>query len=196
MKIVLATSNPGKVREIKEILSEHEIVSMKEEGFTQDIIEDGKTFEENALIKARAIHKATGLPTLADDSGYQIEEYNGWPGVETARMLGPDKATNDFSEERNEYILNKMKGLPKERRKAKHVTCIAYIDKNGNEVITLGEENGYIAEFPRGKNGFAFDPIFELEDGRTSAELTKEEKNSISSRRRALEKMKNYIKEN
>ncbi len=194
MKIVVASTNIGKIREIKQILNEHEIISMKEAGFDEEIIEDGNTFEENALIKARQVHKATKLPTLADDSGYEIEEYNGWPGVKTARILGEQKQTREFAEERNKYILEKMKGLPKQRRKAKHVTCMAYISQDGEEITKIGEENGYIAQIARGENGFDYDRIFEIEDGRTVAELTQEEKNKRSSRKKALEEIKKYLK--
>lgn len=188
-KIVAATSNEGKLKEIREILNEYEIISLKDINCEIEVEEDGKTFEENALKKAREIYKATKTPCIADDSGLCIEEYKGWPGVETARFLGKNKATNEYARERNEYILKKMKNLPKQKRKAKHVTCISYVDSE-NEYITIGEQPGYIAESPRGNNGFGFDEIFELENGKTMAEIPKDEKNKISSRKIALEKMR------
>lgn len=191
-KIIVATTNEGKLKEIKDILSEYEIISLKEINYKKEIKEEGKTFEENALKKARQIYKETQIPCIADDSGLCIEEYNGWPGVETARFLGKDKSTNKYARQRNEYILEKMKKLPKTRRKAKHITCISYVDSK-NEYIAIGEQPGYIAKSPKGNNGFGFDEIFELENGQTMAEITKEEKNKISSRKKALEKMKRKL---
>lgn len=192
MKILVASNNQGKVKEIQEILNEYEIISLKEINCEIDVVEDGKTFEENAIKKAQTIYNETKIPCIADDSGIEIEEYQGWPGVLTARFLGEDKQTNEYARQRNEYILEKMKNQPKERRKVKHVTCIAYCDENGIKVVR-GEQDGYIAEGFRGNNGFGFDEIFELLDGRTMAEILKEEKNKISSRKKALEKIKEQI---
>ncbi len=192
MKILVATNNEGKLKEIKEILSKHEIISLKEIECEIEVEEDGKTFEENAIKKAKTIYNKTKIPTLADDSGIEIEEYNGWPGVKTARFLGKDKSGNEYARERNEYILEKMKNLPKEKRKVKHITCIAYCDKSGEKVVR-GEQIGYIAKFPKGENGFGFDEIFELENGKTMAEIPKEEKNKISSRKKAIEQIREVI---
>lgn len=192
MQILVGTNNQGKLEEIKEILTEYEIISLKQAQCEIEIIEDGKNFEENAIKKAKAIYEATNMPCIADDSGIEIEEFNGWPGVLTARFLGKDKSTNEYARQRNEYILEKMRNLPKERRKVKHVTCIAYCNEKGTKVVR-GEEAGYIAEFPRGENGFGFDEIFEIEDGRTYAQIGKTEKNKISSRKKALEKIKEII---
>lgn len=192
MRILVATNNEGKLQEIKQILTEHEILSLKHINCEIEVEENGKTFEENAVKKAKEIYNQTKTPCIADDSGIEIEEFNGWPGVITARFLGKDKATNEYARQRNEYILEKMKDLPKERRKVKHVTCIAYCDKNGAKVAR-GEQEGYIATSPRGTNGFGFDEIFELPNGRTMAEISKEEKNKISSRKKALEKIKKQI---
>lgn len=192
MKILVASNNQGKIKEIQEILNEYEIISLKEINCEIDVVEDGKTFEENAIKKAKTIFNETKIPCIADDSGIEIEEFKGWPGVSTARFLGEDKQTNEYARERNEYILEKMKNLSKEKRKVKHVTCIAYCDENG-AIVVRGEQVGYIAENFRGDNGFGFDEIFELPDGRTMAEITKEEKNKISSRKKALEKIKKQI---
>lgn len=192
MKILIATNNEGKLQEIKQILTNYELISLKQINCTIEIEEDGKTFEENAIKKAQAIYNHTHIPCIADDSGIEIEEFNGWPGVITARFLGKNKATNEHARERNEYILEKMKNLPKEKRKVKHVTCIAYCDANGTKTA-IGEQQGYIATAPIGSNGFGFDEIFELPNGKTMAQISKEEKNQISSRKKALEKIKKGI---
>lgn len=192
MKIVVATNNEGKLNEIKQILCDYEIISLKEIECTIEVKEDGQTFEANAIKKAETIFNKTKIPCMADDSGIEIKEFNGWPGVKTARFLGENKATNEYSRERNEFILEKMKNMPKENRKVKHVTCIAYCDKNGTKVVR-GEQDGYIAQTFRGNEGFGFDEIFELPSGKTMAEISKEEKNRISSRKIALEKIKRII---
>lgn len=192
MKILIATNNEGKLKEIKEILKQYEIISLKEISYDIEVEENGKTFEENATKKAKTIYNQVKIPCIADDSGIEIEELGGFPGVLTARFLGKDKAGNEYARERNEYILKKMKDVPKERRKVKHITCIAYCDQNGVKVVR-GEEEGYIANSPKGENGFGFDEIFELENGKTYAEIGKEEKNKISSRKKALEKIKEVI---
>ena len=166
MKILVATKNEGKIKEIKEILKEYEIISLKEINCDIEVEENGKTFEENAKIKAKAIYNKT--------------------------KIGENKSGNEYSRERNEYILAKMKDIPKERRKAKHITCIAYCDKYGVKVVR-GEEEGYIANEPKGEGGFGFDEIFELENGKTYAQIGKEEKNKISSRKRALEKIREVV---
>lgn len=192
MKLLLATNNEGKLKEIKEILAEHEIISLKQIGCNIEVIEDGKTFEENAIKKATIIYNETKIPTIADDSGIEIEALGGWPGVKTARFLGEDKSGNEYARERNEYILQKMKNMPKEKRKVKHITCIAYCDQSGAKVVR-GEQSGYIALEPRGDNGFGFDEIFELSNEKTMAEIKKEEKNKISSRKKALENLTKYF---
>lgn len=192
MKILIATNNEGKLNEIKEILSEYEIVSLKEIKCEIEVEENGKTFEENAVKKAKTLYDATKIPTIADDSGLEIEELGGFPGVLTARFLGEDKSGNEYSRERNEYILQKMKNIPKERRMAKHVTCIAYCDEQEIKVVR-GEIEGYIANNPKGENGFGFDEIFQLENGKTYAEIGIEGKNKISSRKKALDKIREVI---
>lgn len=192
MKILVATNNQGKVEEIKQILKEYEIISLKEINCEIQIEEDGKTFEENAIKKASETYEKVKIPCIADDSGIEIEELNGWPGVRTARILGEEKSGNEYAHERNEYMLEKMKNIVGKKRKAKHITCIAYCDENGVK-IARGEQKGYIAISPKGENGFGFDEIFELEDGRTMGEISKEEKNQISSRKKALEKIRKII---
>lgn len=192
MKILAATTNKGKIEEIKEILKGIEIITLKDIKNTIEVIEDKDTFEENAQKKAKQYYKETKIPSLADDSGICIKEYNEWPGVETSRFLGEEKSGNEHSRERNQYILDKMRGLPKEKREVKYITTIAYFD--GRHLITKqGIISGYISENMRGENGFGFDEIFELEDGRTLGELNNLEKNEISSRKKALEKIKQEI---
>lgn len=187
-KIVVATNNKGKLKEIKEILNEYELLSLEEVGVNIKVKEDAKTFKGNALKKAREVFRATSKPSIADDSGLCIDILGGFQGVETARFLG-DKATQ---EDRNRYILEKMKEKNGEERKAKVVCDIAYVD-NKNEFVVEGVITGKIAKEERGDNGFGFDPIFELESGKTLAELSEYEKNEVSSRRIALEKLKRSL---
>mgnify|MGYP004673281923 CR=1 FL=1 len=184
-KILAATNNQGKIREIKEILSDYEIISLKEINCEIEIEEDGKTFEENAMKKAKAIFELTHIPCIADDSGICVDKLNGWPGVHTARFLGK-KASQ---EERNLAIINKVNEGDAENRKARVNCTIAYVDKD-IEYIASGEITGDITKEPRGNNGFGFDSIFELESGKTLAELTNEEKNNVSSRKIALNRLK------
>lgn len=191
-KIVIATNNPGKLKEIKEILQEYEILSLKDVNCQVEVIEDQDTFEGNSLKKAKEISEMLHMPCIADDSGLCIDVFDGWPGVYTARFLGK----NTTAKQRNTYILEKMKELEGEKRKASVKCCIAYYE-NGNYVIGKGEIQGWIAKEARGDNGFGFDEIFELEDGRTYAELSAQEKNKISHRKLALQdllkKMRNHI---
>lgn len=192
MKILVASGNKEKAKEIQEILNEWDIITLNDIKNTIEVIEDGKTFEENAKKKAKEIYEKTKIPCLADDSGICIKEYDGWPGVKTARFLGEEKASNQYARQRNEYILEKMQGLKREKRKVDYITVIAYYD--GTEFkIGTGILSGYIATIYRGENGFGFDEIFELEDGITLAELEKTEKNVISSRKKALEEIKRQI---
>lgn len=181
--IVMASGNSGKIKEAQEILNEYKIIPMKELGIDIDVEEDKETFVGNAIKKAETIAKELNdKMCLADDSGIEIEYLNGFPGVHTKRWLdGTDR-------ERNLAILDKLQGVPKEKRNIKFITAIALSD--GNKTISVEASiDGYVAENPRGENGFGFDEIFELEDGRTLAELSNEEKNEISARRKALEKL-------
>ena len=181
--IVMASGNRGKIKEAQEILKEYKIIPMKELGINIDVEEDKETFIENATKKAEVIAKELNdKMCLADDSGIEIEYLDGFPGVHTKRWL------NGTDRERNLAILDKLKGVPKDKRKIKFITAIALSD--GNRTISVEASiDGYVAESPRGENGFGFDEIFELENGRTLAELSNEEKNEISARRKALEKL-------
>ena len=186
-KIVLASNNKGKIKEAQEILKDYEIISMSDAGINIDVEEDQDTFERNAKKKAETIaKKLEGRMCIADDSGIEIEYLDGFPGVRTKRWFeGTDR-------ERNEAIIEKLKGVPHEKRKIKFITALTLADcKKTNTVI--GSMEGYVAECPRGENGFGFDEIFELENGKTLAELSSEEKNEISSRRKALEALREYM---
>ena len=187
-KIIVATNNKGKLKEIREILTDYELLSLEEVGINVKVKEDENTFRGNSLKKANEIFKVANMPCIADDSGLCIDVFDGWPGVETARFLG-DKASQ---EDRNKYILEKMKDKSGEERNAKVVCDIAYVD-NENTTVVEGIIEGKISKEERGSNGFGFDSIFELKDGRTLAELSEKEKNDVSSRRIALEKLKNKL---
>lgn len=186
-EIIIASDNAGKIKEAQEILKDYKIIPMKELGITIEIEEDQETFEGNAIKKAETIAKNTnGKMCIADDSGIEIEYLNGFPGVYTKRWhVGTDR-------ERNLAIIEKLKNIPKEQRKIKFVTAIAL--SNGKETISaIGEIIGYVTETVRGNNGFGFDEIFELESGKTLAEISGEEKNEISARRKALEEIKKKL---
>ena len=190
-EIVIASSNKGKIKEIQEILSNYKIISLKELNINLDIEieENEKTFLENAIKKATEISKnLNGKLCIADDSGIEIEYLNGFPGVHTKRwMEGTDR-------QRNLAILDKLQGVPKDKRKITFTTAMALT--NGRDLITAeGKIDGYVSENIRGENGFGFDEIFELENGKTLAELSNNEKNEISSRKKALEILKEKLKQ-
>ena len=191
-KIVFATTNAGKIKEIKEILADFdvEVASMKEMNITADIEENGATFEENSLIKARAVSKLTGLPALADDSGLEVDYLNGEPGIYSARYLGRD---TDY-DYKNNYIIDKLKEAKGEERSARFVCVISLVLPDGREFVKKGVMEGRIGYEIKGENGFGYDPIFFLpEYGKTSAEISAEEKNKISHRGKALSAMKELI---
>ncbi len=190
--IVFATGNKGKMREIRMILADlgYQILSMKEAGIETDIVEDGKTFEENALIKAETIAKETGTIVLADDSGLEIDYFDKAPGVHSARYLGEDTPY----EIKNQTILEKMAGVDESLRTARFVCVIAAVFPDGTKKTIRGTMEGRIAYESKGENGFGYDPIFYLPEYQcTSAELSLEEKNKISHRGKALEEMRDYL---
>ena len=187
-EIVIATNNQGKLKELKEILAEYELLTLKDVNCKIEVEEDQETFEGNSKKKAKEISKVTGKPAIADDSGLCIEAFQGWPGVYTARFLG-EKASQ---EERNQAILEKMKNLKGKQRKAKVVCVITYCE-NGKCILAKGEIEGKIAIEPRGENGFGFDSIFELDNGKTYAQLSEREKNTMSHRKRAIENLKKQL---
>lgn len=194
-RIVFATGNADKMVEIREILKDlgMEILSMKEAGVNPEIVEDGSTFEENALIKARAVH--TFLPddiVMADDSGLEIDYLNKEPGIYSARYMGEDTSYDV----KNGELLRRMEGVPDEKRTARFVCAIAAVFPDGEEKTALGTIEGRVGYEIKGEHGFGYDPIFYLpEYGCTTAELPPEKKNEISHRGRGLQQMKKMIEE-
>ena len=181
MKIIAATSNKGKIREIKKIFSEFEIISMKEAGIDIEIEENGKTFEENALIKARTVAKLTNSIALSDDSGLCVDALSGAPGIYSARYAGE----NATDEERVKKLLSVLEN--EENRTAKFISAVALVYPDGKELTALGEVFGKIGYSPSGENGFGYDPVFISDElGKTFADASDDEKNSISHRKRAL----------
>ena len=185
-KILVASNNKGKINEIKEIFKEFEIYSLKDLGIKVDVEEDSTTFWGNALKKAKEIAKnlEEDMLVLADDSGLCIDSLGGFPGVKTKRWMdGTDR-------DRNLGLIKKLEGIDK--RECKFITAIAVADKKGSKAV---EEiiQGKIALSPKGENGFGFDEIFVLDNGKTLAELSDKEKNQISARKKALEKMRKRI---
>ena len=193
-KIVFATGNEGKMREVRLILADlgMEILSMKEAGANPDIVENGKTFGENAQIKAQAVWEQTGGIVLADDSGLVIDYLNGEPGIYSARYMGEDTSY----EIKNQALIDRLTGVEGEDRSARFVCNIAAVLPDGQVVHTEETMEGLIAMEPAGDGGFGYDPILYLpEYGKTSAEISIEEKNRISHRGKALEAMKVKLKE-
>ena len=194
LKLIIATSNKDKVREIGEILKDTHFtaVSMHEEGLDPDIVEDGKTFEENALIKARAVHElAEDCYVMADDSGLCIDALDGAPGIYSARFCGE----NSTYPEKFAKIFEMLKDVPEEKRTAKFVCSIAVVRPDGTDFTVRGEVCGILHEKPAGDGGFGYDPIFYVpEFGMTTAQMAKEQKNSISHRGKALRAMAEKLK--
>lgn len=191
-KLIFATSNAGKMKEIREILKDLdvEILSMKEAGIDVDIVEDGKTFEENARIKARAIRDLAGCLVLADDSGLEVDALNKEPGIYSARYMGED-TPYDL---KNANIIERLSGLTGSERSARFVCVIAAAFPDGTEKTRRATIEGQIALAPAGENGFGYDPIFYVpEYGCTTAQLSSEQKNEISHRGKALRAMKEVL---
>lgn len=191
-RLVFATSNEGKMKEIRMILGDldYEILSMKEAGIDVDIVEDGKTFEENAIIKATEISKIANCVVLADDSGLEVDAMDKMPGIYSARYLGEDTPYSV----KNQTIIDNLAGLPDEKRTARFVCAIAAVFPDGRVVTKRGTIEGIIGYEERGENGFGYDPIFFVpEYGKTTAELSPEEKNKISHRGKALEMIKEEL---
>ena len=191
-KLVFATGNEGKMKEIRMILGDldYEILSMKEAGIDVDIVEDGKTFEENAIIKATEISKIANCVVLADDSGLEVDYMDKMPGIYSARWMGEDTPYS----EKNQAIIDKLSGAPDEKRTARFVCAIAAAFPDGRVVTKRGTIEGIIGYEPKGENGFGYDPIFFVpEFGKTTAQLSPEEKNKISHRGKALEMIKEEL---
>ncbi len=192
-KIIFATGNANKMREIREILGEdkYDIQSMKEAGINVDIVEDGTTFEENSLIKARAVAGfAKDAIVLADDSGLEIDALNKEPGIYSARYMGEDTSYDI----KNANLIERLEGVKKEDRSARFVCAVSAVFPDGKEACVRGTIEGYIGYEPMGANGFGYDPIFYLWDKDVStASLSPEDKNAISHRGKALRMIKEEI---
>ncbi|MCJ7740305.1 RdgB/HAM1 family non-canonical purine NTP pyrophosphatase [Candidatus Microgenomates bacterium] len=190
-QLVIATRNKGKIREIRKILSDIpvKILSLDDVGFRRELKETGKTYEENARIKAETVGKKTGLLTLGEDSGLEIDALGGKPGLYSARHR---KGTDT---DKLNKLLRDLKGFPKEKRTAKYVAVVAvYNPQNKKTYVFKGESHGQITDKPQGTNGFGYDPIFYNFDlGKTNAQAFEEEKNRVSHRARALEKAKRML---
>ena len=186
--MIFASNNKGKLREIREIFDEYEVKSLNEAGINIDVEEDQDSFYGNALKKAKEIYEIAKEPVVADDSGLSIDIFEGWPGVLTHRFMG-EEATDD---DRNNAILDKMKNYKDDERAAKVICNLVYYDGT-NIIVGEGILEGRIPEIRRGTNGFGFDDVFELENGRTLAELSSEEKNKISARYLAAVDLKNKL---
>lgn len=192
-KIIFATGNENKMKEIRQILGDMdvEILSMKQAGISADIVEDGTTFEENAIIKAKAIAEMTQEIVLADDSGLEIDYINKEPGIYSARYMGEDTSYHI----KNQNLIDRLKDAKEEERTARFVCAIAAAFPNGEVLTTIGTIEGRIAYEEKGENGFGYDPIFYVpEYGCTTAELSEEAKNDISHRGNALRAMKEKLK--
>ncbi len=191
MKIVVASGNKAKLREIAQIFQGYEIVSMQEAGFTDDIEENGSTFEENALIKARAVSRALGVNALADDSGICVEALGGAPGVHSARFCGRhgDDAAN------NALLLEKLKDVPQDRRRAYFESCVALSFADGREITASGRTYGRILEKAEGEGGFGYDPLFYSDElGMSFGLASAEQKNAVSHRGKALAALAEKLK--
>ena len=192
-KVIFATGNEGKMREIREILGDLDIqlLSLKDAGIQANIVEDGKTFEENAQIKARAVCSLTGEIVLADDSGLEIDYLNKEPGIYSARYMGEDTSYRI----KNVNLIERLNGVPDEKRTARFVCAIAAAFPDGTMKTVRATMEGRIGYEEKGENGFGYDPIFWLpEYGCTSAELSMEEKNKISHRGKALRLIKDELR--
>lgn len=194
-RMIFATGNVGKMREIRMILEDlgTEIFSMKEMGISgDDIVEDGDTYEENALIKARAVAAVVpGDIVLADDSGLEVDWLNGEPGVFSARYLGEDTPYSI----KNTNLINRLHGVPEEKRTARFVCAIAAVLPDGRELTARAAIEGRIGYEEKGEGGFGYDPIFYVPElGKTTAELTGEEKNLVSHRGKALRLIKEKLR--
>lgn len=192
-KVIFATGNQGKMKEIREILGDLdiELLSLKDAGIDADIVEDGKTFEENAQIKAKTICDLTGEIVLADDSGLEIDYLNKEPGIYSARYMGEDTSYHI----KNEKLIERLEGVPDEKRTARFVCAIAAAFPDGTMKTVRATMEGRIGYKESGENGFGYDPIFYLpEYGCTSAELSMEEKNKISHRGKALRAIKDELR--
>ncbi len=187
MRVLLATTNPGKIAELKQIMSEQqvEVIGLDGSASTEEI-ETGSSFAENALLKARHYHRLSGLPTIADDSGLEVEALGGAPGAFSARYAGRDV-------DRIGKLLDEMRDLPPGQREARFVCAAAFV-WDGGEKLFVDEAHGVILKSPRGASGFGYDPVFLYEPlGKTFAELTPSEKAEVSHRGRAFRQLSDWL---
>lgn len=192
--MIFATGNMGKMKEIKAIMGDigEDIISMKEAGIDMDIVEDGATFEENAIIKAKAIMEVTHQLVLADDSGLEVDALGKEPGIYSARYLGEDTPYDV----KNKDIIRRLEGVEGDDRSARFVCAIAAAFPNGEIITTRGTIEGIITKEQRGNNGFGYDPIVYVpEYGMTTGEMDPDAKNEISHRGKALKAMKEILRE-
>lgn len=192
MKIVAATNNENKVREIKRIFSPlgFEVIAQRDAGIEIDVEETGNTFAKNALLKARAVAMLCDDYVLADDSGLCVEALDGRPGVHSARYAGEGASDAD----KIKKLLGEL--VDRKNRRAKFITNIAFVFPDGKEIITQGEVEGRIINEPKGENGFGYDPVFFCDEiGKTFAEADEDEKNSVSHRGRALAALYDELQE-
>lgn len=191
IEIVISTKNKGKMAEYRKMLDNDNIKLLSLLEFPNiNILEDGNTFSENAIKKAKTVVKHLKKPALADDSGLKVRALDGKPGIFTARYAG----LNATDEENNKKLLLELKNVPWEERQARFVCCIALVLPNGQIITEHGFLDGYITFEPRGEEGFGYDPIFYVPKlSKTLAELRKDEKNKISHRAKALLKIQNYL---
>ena len=190
MKIILASNNKHKLEEIRKITAPlgYEVISQSEAGCNFDVEETGTTFEENAVLKAKAVYEKMKMPVISDDSGLEVDYLNGAPGVYSHRYA----VENATDADRCSKLLSELSGVEKEKRTARFVCVICFIDENGTETVIRGTCEGYIGTEPRGENGFGYDPVFMYGD-RSFAEISAEEKNSVSHRADALRKFSETI---
>ena len=191
-KLLIATGNPGKLREFADLLGDvpYQLVSLRDEGISLEVEETGATFEANARLKAEAYARASGLLTLADDSGLEVDALGGAPGVLSARYGGPELS----DPERVTLLLRNLDGVPKERRTARFVCLIALATPETTIHTVRGEVAGLITRQPRGENGFGYDPVFLAPSlGLTTAELTPEQKHALSHRGQAARAARDYL---
>ncbi len=189
MQIILASNNKNKLREVRQILEPlgYEVVSQSEAGIDIDVDETGSTFEENAFLKANAVHRICSKAVIADDSGLEVDALDKAPGIYSARYCeGTDK-------DRCAKLLKNMENVADDKRTARFVCTICYIDSNGNAQTVRGDCEGNIGYEPMGENGFGYDPVF-MYGNKSFAELSAEEKNSISHRAKALQKLGDLLK--
>ena len=194
MELILASNNANKLSEMKEKLKKYgiNVVSQKEAGFDIEVDETGTTFTENAVLKAEKIHELSGRPVIADDSGLEIDALGGEPGVYSHRWAGPDATDED----RINKALSLMKNVEEGKRTARFRCAMCYIDEKGEKHIFEGVAEGKIGYEPIGRNGFGFDPIFIWNNNKTFAELSREEKNQVSHRGRAITKFLEFLDKN